>query len=367
MKIALLIDSLGFGGAQRQMVNLAAELKKCGHDVRLLRYREDNFYLPLLKKSGIEPITVKSRAGIARAVALRKAIRTLKPDAVISFMDSSNLYAAFAAMGKKRFRLLIGERVADETSFAGRRGRLLKGFQGRFADKIVCNSHCAAALWEKHFPQYKEKIETIYNILDIPPLPCEFGEEKKCRILVAARYEPVKNVGGLIRAVKNLSPSEREKTEIHWYGRANVAKDGISEWEKGKKAVEEYGLSECVFLHPATEKIYPLMAKTDFIGLFSFAEGFPNSVIEAMGYQKPVIMSKVSDYSVLVDEKNGFLCDPKDEKSITEALRSALSLSVSEREEMGRCSLEKIRALCSVKAVVAKWETILLNEGGIEK
>ena len=49
MNITLLIDSLGFGGAQRQIVNLAIGLKNAGYNVSMICYRRDNFYLSILK------------------------------------------------------------------------------------------------------------------------------------------------------------------------------------------------------------------------------------------------------------------------------------------------------------------------------
>ena len=362
MKIVLLVDSLGFGGAQRQIVNLAVELKKQGDDVCFVRYREDDFYLPLLNENGIEPITVKAKNSIQKAFKIRKVIRSMSPDAVISFMDASNVYAGFSSIGKHKWKLFISERVANEKSFAGTRGKLLKGFQGRFADKIVCNSKCAEKLWRDRFPKYAEKLKTIYNIIDVPPVETEFSADGKCRIMIAARYEPVKNTVGLIKAVSKLEKVERERLEIHWYGKANVVKDGLSEFDKGNELISQFGLSDCVFLHPATNEIYPLIAKTDFIGLFSFSEGLPNSVIEGMSYKKPVIMSKVSDYDVLADKTNGFLCNPNDTDSITEALRGAIAASPEERSGMGEISYNKVCRTCSRAAVMQQWNEILRSK-----
>ena len=362
MKIVLLVDSLGFGGAQRQIANLAVELKKQDEDICFLRYRDDDFYLPLLRANGIEPITVKGKSPLQKAIRIRKTIRSLSPDAVISFMDASNIYAGFSAIGKHRWQLFISERVANEKSFCGFRAKLLKKFQGRHADKIVCNSKCAEQLWKDHFPKYAAKLEIIYNIINVPPVQAEYSSDGKCRILIAARYEPVKNVVGLIQAVSKLKKEEQKRLEIHWYGKANVVKDGKSEFEKGNELVAQLGLSDCVFLHPATNEIYPLIAKTDFIGLFSFLEGLPNSIIEGMSYQKPVIMSRVSDYSVLVDETNGFLCDPHDADDIAQALHSAIGTSLDERKTMGKRSFEKIRGLCSCTAVMQKWNELLKRQ-----
>ena len=45
MKITCFIDNLSAGGAQRQMVMLATLLQEAGHDVTILTYYPDDFFL----------------------------------------------------------------------------------------------------------------------------------------------------------------------------------------------------------------------------------------------------------------------------------------------------------------------------------
>lgn len=49
-RILCFIDSLGAGGAQRQLVNLAIGLKKRGYIVHFLVYHVDNFIYQFYKK-----------------------------------------------------------------------------------------------------------------------------------------------------------------------------------------------------------------------------------------------------------------------------------------------------------------------------
>jgi len=53
MKLLFVIDNLGSGGAQRQMINLARELKTRGHHVEFFVYYPHDHYLPLLDEVGI--------------------------------------------------------------------------------------------------------------------------------------------------------------------------------------------------------------------------------------------------------------------------------------------------------------------------
>ena len=178
-------------------------------------------------------------------------------------------------------------------------------------------------------------------------------------MLVAARYEKEKNIAGLLEGVNLLSDEEKSKLEIHWYGKANIVGAAESVYDYGCNYVIQNGLENCVFLHQATDKIYSLMAEVDYLSLFSYREGLPNSIIEGMTLKKPIIMSKVSDYAVLVDESNGFLCDPESPEDIARAIRAAINTSEAEREKMGAASYEKIQTLCSRKAIISQWEELI--------
>ncbi|MBQ3075618.1 MAG: glycosyltransferase family 4 protein, partial [Clostridia bacterium] len=158
-----------------------------------------------------------------------------------------------------------------------------------------------------------------------------------------------------IEAISSLSDREKEKIELHWFGKANTESGPDSELGRAKEAIKKFGLTEQVFLHPATDRIHDEMSKSDFVSLFSFREGLPNAILEGMALKKPIVMSKVSDYAVLVDEENGFLCDPADPTDIAKAIRAALSTTSEQRAEMGARSYEKLLSICSKDVIVRKW------------
>ena len=359
MKIALLIDSLGFGGAQRQMANLAVELKNAGNDVLFIRYRNDDFYLPLLQRADIQPVLVSGSNFLSRVLQIRKKLHQYQPEILISFMDASNFYAALASSGKHSWKLIICERISNPSRFTSRQGKILKWVMENRADAICCNSKSAEALWRKYYPRSAGKLCTIYNIVDVPQVEAEAGSDGKTRFLVAARYEKEKNLLGMIEAVNALSQEDRQNMELHWFGKANVGAAGPLEIANEK--IQQYGLENCIFLHPATDRIHEEMAKADFVSLFSFMEGLPNAILEGMSLKKPIVMSKVSDYAVLVDESNGFCCDPKSTEDIAAAIRKAIHTTPEQRQAMGQRSYEKIQKVCSRQAVIAQWSELMEN------
>ncbi len=70
MKLTCLIDSLGSGGAQRQMAMLAVCLKERGLDVSILTYHPADFFLPLIREAGIAYQCVHSNSPLQRVLSL---------------------------------------------------------------------------------------------------------------------------------------------------------------------------------------------------------------------------------------------------------------------------------------------------------
>ena len=60
MRLLCFIDSLGAGGAQRQLVTLAIEFAKRGYDVEFLLYEHNDFYLPTLRDNNIKAFITAS-------------------------------------------------------------------------------------------------------------------------------------------------------------------------------------------------------------------------------------------------------------------------------------------------------------------
>lgn len=100
------------------------------------------------------------------------------------------------------------------------------------------------------------------------------------------------------------------------------------------------------------------MSESDVVGLFSRVEGLPNTICEAMAIGRPIIMSEVSDYNVLVSN-NGFLCNPNSVESIKNALANIISLSSNELLKMGNASKDIADKLFSEEVVGSAWMELI--------
>ena len=77
-KILCLIDSLGSGGAQRQMVTLAKLLKEKGFEISFLVYHNDNFFIDGLRKNNIPIEYCAAKNYLDRILKVRKYITIVR-------------------------------------------------------------------------------------------------------------------------------------------------------------------------------------------------------------------------------------------------------------------------------------------------
>lgn len=360
-KIIIFIDNLGSGGAQRQAVNLAGMLKAQGYDVSVLVYDDLPFYQSHLDERNIPTVLIKSPSSVRRLFAVRRYLRRSGADVVITFLETPGFIGCFSKMGGARWKLITSERSAQKYTFTNRRHRFYNWFE-RFADAKVCNSENGRLMWRKYYPQWSEKYHTIYNPVVVPPAVRKMAEEHKKSdrlvIAVAASYQGLKNPLRVITAVSRLTQEQRDKLQINWYGRAEVTTGNTAVYDRAVSMVEQYHLEDCVRLNHETDDIYTVMANSDVVGLFSTVEGLPNAICEGMTLGKPIVMSCVSDFSILVED-NGVLCDPKSVDSIRDTLAFMLSLSDERLKEMGIASRRKALELFMPDVICDRWVSLI--------
>jgi glycosyltransferase involved in cell wall biosynthesis len=363
MKVLLVIDSLGSGGAQRQMVTLAKMLKEKKYDVHIVCYSREDFFVDVLDRENIPVYWLIENNYLKRVINVRRFIRKGQYDAVISFMDLPNFLNCFAAFGGKKWKSITNELSAKQSTFISNRGRIFAWFQ-RYSDALICNSHNAKNMWLKYYPQYKSKLGVIYNPIILPEIKSDYMPKKdgKLHVVIAASYQNLKNPIGLIKALTLMSEREKEKIRINWFGEKNVSDGGIKCYEAAAKLIVEHNLHQVISLNGPTREIAKKMYEADVVALMSRVEGLPNAVLEGMAMGKVIIMSRVSDYSILVDATNGFLCDWHNLESIKNTLVEAIDLSSEQLNMMGQKSKEKAEHLFSSEVIVKQWMDLIEND-----
>lgn len=354
-KIVCLIESLGPGGAERQMSGLAVLLKQAGYAVEVWCYYPNDFYKPVLDQHGVPYRYIgEAQAKSRRIQVLRRELMQHNPDTVIAYLDTACMVACVIKAIGGKFRLIVSERnTTQQLSLKTK----LKFFLYRFADHIVPNSYTQAEFIKQHFPRLAKKVTCITNFLDTEKfIPAKAPvKEGPLRILTVARVVPQKNVMNYIAAIKQVVDAGF-RIQVDWYG---DAKDE-SYQAACKQKVADFGLEHVFTFHPADRNIIQHYHSADLFCLPSFYEGFPNVICEAMSCGLLVVCSRVCDNPAIVSEgETGFLFDPHSVEDISKTMMRIFMMSDADRMKMGETARQWAVAHLSGEKFVRKHQQLV--------
>jgi glycosyltransferase involved in cell wall biosynthesis len=323
VKIVIIIDSLGSGGAERQCVVLAIALKHLGHEPVILGYHYGDHFKDELDDQGISYELIIENNPILRIYKFRRKIRQIHPKAIIAFLQTSALLAELASIPCKPWRLVVSERNSMENMLSTRTQLHLQFH--RLADGVTTNSQSTSDEVKKLAPYLQGKIHTIYNGVDMnrfcPPEVVVKHARKK--IVVVASHVAHKNAKNLILAMDKLLRMQFEPMpQIFWYGSDQSYNHGAPSqaYSETKHLIKELRMEEDFILMPPVIKIEDVYRSCDALLLCSFWEGLPNVVCEGMSSGLPILMSRVSDFELLT-KNNGACFDPHSVDEIADVLQ----------------------------------------------
>lgn len=331
MKVLLFIDVLGSGGAQRQIVGLAQQLKMAGFEVLLLDYWDSPFYDEQLNQQQIpfKHCETKGKWNIIKMFV--REVAQYKPDIVISYLENPSIVAvAGRLISRHKFKLIVSERNTSQINTWSTR---LRFNLFRFADWIVPNSYSQGKFIAQHYPFLVKKTRVITNMIDTNRFVPR--EEKQPhmpqRWVVVGRVVEQKNPLRFIDAVK-LAIHRGVNCRIDWYGEPYPN----SFYEQCKSKVRACGLDSIFTFHPATKDIVSVYHSADLFVLPSLYEGFPNVLCEAMACGLPVLASNVCDNPRIVEQgQNGYLMNPWSEEDMANQMVRMYNLPLPRLKEMG--------------------------------
>lgn len=355
-KILCLIDSLGAGGAQRQMVGLASFLKEKGYDVVVAFYYNDLFYSDVLSQNTV-PFTYIEKAlkKTFRFWFIAKYIRKINPHVVIAFLETPSICACVARLFNPRFKLIVSER---NTNIYTRLRDRFRFTLFRLADQIVPNAFSQEKYIMRTFPRLSSKIFTIPNFVDlsffIPPKERHLHVVPE--IMIVASIWPPKNTLAFIEVVAIIK-SKGYRVHFSWYGLNKNHYDYITQCHQKIKQLQ---VADYIELKEKTRQIRDCYQNADLFCLPSFHEGTPNVICEAMACGLPIICSDVCDNSIFVkDEENGFLFNPNDISSMALSIEKMLSVSNEQYNYFCQHSRRKAEKLFSQETFISKYISVI--------
>jgi glycosyltransferase involved in cell wall biosynthesis len=365
MNLVLFTDSLGSGGAQRQLCLLASEFQKLGHTATVLTYNsglrgDGEFFGPWLESRGIEHKRLRLVPRWQRPLELRRTLKELEPDAVLAFQEAASLYAELAGLAGRRWGLVVSERIADPGSGHGWRRAMRLGH--RVADHVTANSVANKALIEAPLGCHRLQVHVIYNAVDLShfvPDPARHeplgASERPLQLVVLASHQWKKNLQNVLAAFLRLRG--RVPVHLRWYGGTG---SDLAPLREAHEFVRANALEGMVELLPPTKDPRQAYWDSDAVMLASWYEGCPNVICEAMACGKPVLSSAVSDNPLIVqDGVTGLLFDPHSPDAIADAISRFAALDLERRQAMGAAGRRRAESLFAPVVCARRYEELL--------
>lgn len=368
MRVACLIDSLGSGGAERQLSELAMGLRDRGHVVEVCHYhgeRADNsFYETQLLDHGVAVTRFASRGRVDRLARVRGWLQRFRPDVVQAYLSGAGAVAVLSSVGSTAWRVVVSERI--DVDYAGRSGIRAKAIAQlyRWADWVVTNSHSNRCALVQFVPALAKKSCVIWNCVDLerfsPVATPRRDLRSPYRFLCVASMGSRKNSQRLIAALGRVKAATSRPFTLRWVGRCNEElADHRDNMAATQRLIEECGLVDAVSFRGQVENVEAEYRSADALILVSTREGLPNVICEAMASGLPIVAGAVADVGRVVREgASGFLCDPWDVGDIARAVLKCMAMEPSAAAQCSARARETAERFFEKGAFVSSYEQL---------
>ena len=239
---------------------------------------------------------------------LRKKIKEIKPDVILSYGEYLNSPVIIASRGL-RIPVILSDRLSPVFSL-GRVYDLLKKYTYSYANGFIAQTDVASKILQE-----KVKMSDVVVI----PNPVNTIErvicQKKNYIVTVGRLSPEKGQKYLLEAFAKLENHDWKLSIVGGYKRKE-------RYDELVILAKELGISDRVLFHGRRSDFSKELSEAQIFVLPSLLEGYPNALIEAMSLPLPCISSNcVAGPSDIIQHGiNGLLVEPRDVHGLYEAL-----------------------------------------------
>ncbi|MCF2530186.1 glycosyltransferase [Yinghuangia soli] len=357
LRVLMVVDDLRIGGAQRQVVGLAAALAESGHTV-VVACTEGGPVGAGLGAAGV-PVRMLGRRRVAKRVSLATAVRIARLvraerfDVVHAHVHAASMAAAVAAS------FMRAPVVVTEHSMASWRGRLARAYSRLLYRRCAMVLAVSAEIQDRLYRSDRVpagRVRVVGTALfgrqtgavrSARTRPAE-PRERPLHVGVVARLEREKGVELFVRAAARVA-AVRPDAAFSVVGDGSLRPDL-------EALADGLGLGGRLAFAGERADGEAAVAELDVLCLPSVTEGAPLVVLEAMAAGVPVVATRVGGVPAQLDGgQAGVLVEPGDADALSDALVRLID-EPRERDRLARAGLARHAELGGGPTVVAAVE-----------
>ena len=310
---------------------------------KIVRICVSLFYLPLKLLGPYLHI-------LSRARAIRSVVKSENPRVVVSFIGSTNILTTIACkfLGK---RIVISERNDPAIQELNHPYNKLRPYVYKYADIVTANTHNALVTMRKYVPE--KKLAYVPNPLDINIKNNKITKTEKCHnfILSVGRLHEQKAYDILLEAIKLIS-HELDNWRLLVLGKGELKKEL-------HQLTCDLEISHLVDWKGHVSNPYKYYNMADIYVLPSRHEGMSNSLLEAMTFGLPVVISDACYglLEIINNGENGIVIPVNDPNALADAIIKLIQ-DESLRNFLGNNAREAVKKF-ELNNVMGTWEKIL--------
>ncbi|WP_197714595.1 glycosyltransferase family 4 protein [Nitrosomonas supralitoralis] len=367
MRLLILVNSMGGGGAERVTATLANYWAAKGWEISIvtLTPQSDDFYelSASIKRVALElggessNVFIGLLHNVHRVLAVRRVLCDIKPDVALGMMTTANILLALASL-RLRIRTVGSERTHPPQYPLGALWERLRSYGYGLLVAVVAQSNEGAAWID--FNTNAKNVVVIPNPVKWPltnhqPLlevdeVCQKGRKL---LLAVGRLSAEKQFDLLIDVFKSLT-SRHPDWDLVILGEGPLHLDL-------EILVRQLGLQSRVLLPGRAGNVGDWYERADLFVLSSRFEGFPNALVEAMAYGVPTVSfdCDTGPRDIICHEVDGLLVPPGNQVSLTAALDRLMD-DAALRQRFANRAVE-VRERFSIDLVAEKWANLFLE------
>lgn len=358
MKILFLVSSMHGGGAERVAATLANAWARRGDEVTLVccysgrgrcdQQLDERVRLLWLADRVRGPQALRP---VSKVIALRRLVRELRPQRVLSFLTNVNVTTLLATRGLG-LPVIVSERTDPAYSADLEPAlRVLRRWTYPWAHRVAVQTERSRAHLRAVAPGVR-RVVAIPNPLP-DGLPGTRGREPggpRLRLAALGRFDPVKQFDRLIAVFARLAAQFPQWDLVIWGEGRDLS--------ACRQQVAALDLEDRIRLPGYSHSPWQDLAGVHAFVLNSRVEGFPNALLEAMALGLPCVATDCPTGPAEITRagRDAALVPLGDEAALEVALAELMRATPQAREARGLMGAVSVRARYGLDAVLQQWD-----------